>query len=143
MTGRHSSISESILFLLPILFISFLVVGLCLVFCCYLLRANEDFHCQSEFRRRPTHVSGLRTTSYRKKWLASFSLKSDTCAICLDDFHNKEDISICRCGHAYHCKCIMEWMEIKETCPICQHNYRQKNEIQNGERAPLLFNIDL
>lgn len=143
MTGRHSSISESILFLLPILFISFLVVGLCLAFCCYLLRANEDLPCQSEFRRRPTNMSGLRTTSYRKKWRASFSLKSDTCAICLDDFRYKEDISICRCGHAYHCKCIMEWMEIKGTCPICQHNYRQKNEIQNDERAPLLFNIDL
>lgn len=109
----------------------------------HFFRANEDLPCQSEFRRRPTNISGLRTTSYRKKWLASFSLKSDTCAICLDDFRYKEDISICRCGHAYHCKCIMEWMEIKETCPICQHNYRQKNEIQNDERAPLLFNIDL
>ena len=40
-------------------------------------------------------------------------------------------------------RCIMKWMEIKETCPICQRNCRHENENGNasgGERTPLLTN---
>ncbi|XP_068709690.1 RING finger protein 24-like [Montipora capricornis] len=142
MGGKGSDLSDATLFLLPILFIGFLVVGLCFAFCCYLLRTGDNSsHCHVEFQRRFTPFNGLRKTNYKKKWLASSSLKSDTCAICLDDFRNKEDISICRCGHAYHCKCIMKWMEIKETCPICQRNCRQTKGTGNGERTPLLLDI--
>lgn len=140
MTDRGSNLGDPILFLLPIVFIGFLVVGLCIAFCCYLLRASDDPHSNVESQRR-VRYDGLRKTCYKKKWLASFSLKSDTCAICLDDFQTKEEISICKCGHAYHHKCIMKWMEIKETCPICQRNCRHKNGAANGERTPLLLDI--
>ena len=37
----------------------------------------------------------------------------------------------------------MKWMEIRETCPICQRNCRHENENGNasgGERTPLLTN---
>lgn len=137
MTDHNLTLND--LFFLPILFIGFLILGVCFAFCCYLLRTmRDDYDIDVESPRR-IRYDGLRRGNYRKKWLKKVSLKSDTCAICLDDFQHKEEISICRCGHAYHHKCIMKWMEIKETCPICQRNCRHENN-NGGERTPLLPN---
>lgn len=137
MTDHNLTLND--LFFLPILFIGFLILGVCFAFCCYLLRTmRDDYDIDVESPRR-IRYDGLRRGNYRKKWLKKVSLKSDTCAICLDDFQHKEEISICRCGHAYHHKCIMKWMEIKETCPICQRNCRHENN-NGGERTPLLTN---
>lgn len=137
MTDHNLTLND--LFFLPILFIGFLILGVCFAFCCYLLRTmRDDYDIDAESPRR-IRYDGLRRGNYRKKWLKKVSLKSDTCAICLDDFQHKEEISICRCGHAYHHKCIMKWMEIKETCPICQRNCRHENN-NGGERTPLLTN---
>lgn len=135
----YSDMNVSNLFFLPILFTGFLILGVCFAFCCYLLRTTgDDYDIDLESPRR-IRYDGLRQGNYRKKWLKKVSLKSDTCAICLDDFIHKEEISICRCGHAYHHKCIMKWMEIKETCPICQRNCRCENN-NGSERTPLLTN---
>lgn len=139
MSDEDFDLTDPILFLLPILFIGFLIVGLCFAFCCYLLRATDDSYSDEESQR--TRYNGLKKANYKKKWLTKVSLKSDTCAICLDDFRSKEEISICRCGHAYHHKCIMKWMEVKETCPICQRNCRHGSAAGNGERTPLLLDI--
>lgn len=137
MTDHNLTLND--LFFLPILFIGFLILGVCFAFCCYLLRTmRDDYDIDVESPRR-IRYDGLRRGNYRKKWLKKVSLKSDTCAICLEDFQHKEEISICRCGHAYHHKCIMKWMEIKETCPICQRNCRHENN-NGGERTPLLPN---
>lgn len=140
MSYQDFSLNDPALFFLPIVFIGFLILGVCFAFCCYLLRTSDELDIDVESSRR-IEYDGLRRGNYRKKWLKKVSLKNDTCAICLDDFQNKEEISICRCGHAYHHKCIMKWMEIKETCPICQRNCRHQNENNNGgERTPLLTN---
>ncbi|CAH3156486.1 unnamed protein product, partial [Pocillopora meandrina] len=102
MTDHNLTLND--LFFLPILFIGFLILGVCFAFCCYLLRTTrDDYDIDVESPRR-IRYDGLRRGNYRKKWLKKVSLKSDTCAICLDDFQHKEEISICRCGHAYHHK---------------------------------------
>ena len=35
----------------------------------------------------------------------------------------------------------MKWMEIKETCPICQRNCRHGGALADGERTPLLLDV--
>ena len=49
-------------------------------------------------------------------------------------------------GFLPYFRCIMKWMEVKETCPICQRNCRHENENGNNysaERTPLLPNVDI
>ena len=41
----------------------------------------------------------------------------------------------------FYYRCIMKWMEVKETCPICQRNCRRPNRTGNAERTPLLLDI--
>ena len=51
-----------------------------------------------------------------------------------------KSINSLQCGFNFF-RCIMKWMEIKETCPICQRNCRHENEnAGGGERTPLLTN---
>ncbi|KAJ4981204.1 hypothetical protein NE237_032041 [Protea cynaroides] len=46
--------------------------------------------------------------------------KSSTCAICVDEFVNGVDIRILPCRHFFHNKCILKWLENKNSCPYCR-----------------------
>lgn len=55
----------------------------------------------------------------------------DLCVICYDDYlENNLSITLI-CMHKYHLECIMEWMEQKKTCPLCNlpMKKRQKNMV--------------
>jgi len=43
--------------------------------------------------------------------------KEGKCAICLEDF--KVCVSM-PCLHAFHSKCIRDWLEISNSCPLCR-----------------------
>ncbi|KAF0990434.1 hypothetical protein HZS_204 [Henneguya salminicola] len=53
---------------------------------------------------------------------------SDICCICLEDI---EDTSILACGHQFHSDCIIEWLNIKMSCPLCKTNFNTEFEIFN------------
>ena len=42
------------------------------------------------------------------------------CNICLEDFNNGEYVLILPCLHIYHTKCIKEWFNSNNTCPLCK-----------------------
>ena len=49
--------------------------------------------------------------------------KAQCCAICIDDFKDKENVRETPCKHIFHEKCIMEWVKTKieePTCPQCR-----------------------
>ena len=52
-----------------------------------------------------------------------------SCAICQEDFKNKENLKITPCEHIFHPKCISTWLEkecTRPTCPSCRHDCREK-----------------
>ena len=48
-----------------------------------------------------------------------------TCAICLDLFTTRCDVSTSQCGHVFHARCITRWLQTagKNKCPLCQSDY--------------------
>lgn len=46
------------------------------------------------------------------------------CAICLEEIPYT-DTQFTSCEHAFHKKCIMDWKQRHETCPICRHDLSQ------------------
>ena len=41
------------------------------------------------------------------------------CIICYYDF-KEEDTVLLRCGHFFHRNCINQWLNYRDTCPICR-----------------------
>lgn len=44
----------------------------------------------------------------------------DCCPTCLDVYTEDNPRIWTRCGHHFHMQCIYEWLERKETCPMCE-----------------------
>jgi len=53
------------------------------------------------------------------------SSKEETCSICLETI-KEEDKFKTTCDHFFHRKCIIEWYDIKKSCPFCRNNLSLK-----------------
>uniref|UniRef100_A0A8C5WJ51 RING-type domain-containing protein n=1 Tax=Leptobrachium leishanense TaxID=445787 RepID=A0A8C5WJ51_9ANUR len=69
---------------------AFLLMIFCLIFCCYFLSVTI-------LRIEAEHL----------------------CAVCLEDFKVKEELGLCPCNHAFHSKCLTKWLEVRNSCPMC------------------------
>ena len=94
--------------------------------------------------------------SMTKKLLDSFVAKkkcyhphNDSCAICLDDFRENEELRLLPCHHAFHRHCVDPWLlKQSELCPMCKQSIfdydddddggKKENEDANGCIAKLL-----
>ncbi|XP_066276949.1 RING finger protein 24-like isoform X6 [Branchiostoma lanceolatum] len=110
---------------LPMISVGLFIFVLSLIFCCYLVR----------LRREARLERGYKKITYKKKKCSS----NETCAVCLEDFKLMEEIGLCPCGHAFHRKCISKWLEIRNTCPMCNSQVKQ----QASERSTLVRTVDL
>ncbi|XP_019859596.1 PREDICTED: RING finger protein 24-like [Amphimedon queenslandica] len=59
----------------------------------------------------------------------------DSCAVCLEDFLDREIIVLCPCRHAYHKKCLCDWLSQSPSCPICKEGVSLN---ASTEKTPLL-----
>ncbi|XP_047953163.1 RING-H2 finger protein ATL80-like [Salvia hispanica] len=68
----------------------------------------------------------------KQRVMACARLKFDTCtgkeegdggcAICLGEYKAGEwRATISECKHRFHAECVMEWIKLKCTCPLCRH----------------------
>ena len=55
----------------------------------------------------------------------NFKLDQDRCVICLDDYKNGDEIIKIPCLHVFHSKCILEWFNNKNFCPICKFELKE------------------
>jgi len=53
------------------------------------------------------------------------------CSVCWDDFKLDEDVRQLRCEHIFHEACIIPWLELHNTCPVC----RKEQEVNPEQSA--------
>uniref|UniRef100_A0AAR2JFE3 RING-type domain-containing protein n=1 Tax=Pygocentrus nattereri TaxID=42514 RepID=A0AAR2JFE3_PYGNA len=75
---------------------------LSLLFCCYLIRLRHQAHKELYAYKQLDHV-----------------LLKQICAVCLEEFKQKDELGICPCKHAFHRKCLIKWLEVRKVCPLC------------------------
>ena len=44
-----------------------------------------------------------------------------TCNVCLENFNAGQITMKLDCGHYFHEKCIIHWLKMRNTCPVCRH----------------------
>ncbi|KAK9477852.1 hypothetical protein V1514DRAFT_98033 [Lipomyces japonicus] len=65
---------------------------------------------------------GLRTHPNLHPDLAETS--GDSCAICIEQLEDDDNIRGLACGHAFHSSCIVPWMTTRRACcPLCKADY--------------------
>lgn len=43
-----------------------------------------------------------------------------SCAICLEEYKDGDNLGGMKCGHDFHVSCIKKWLEMKNVCPFCK-----------------------
>ncbi|GBM34230.1 E3 ubiquitin-protein ligase RNF115 [Araneus ventricosus] len=46
--------------------------------------------------------------------------KNLQCTVCMEDFEQGEPVRRLTCDHHFHDNCIIPWLELHGTCPICR-----------------------
>jgi len=41
------------------------------------------------------------------------------CTICLEEFHEGDNLRVLRCAHVFHATCVDHWLSHSATCPLC------------------------
>jgi hypothetical protein len=68
------------------------------------------------------------------------SAPGDSCAICLDNLDDEDDVRGLTCGHAFHAACVDPWLTGRRACcPLCKADYyvpKPRPEGSEDPRAP-------
>ncbi|KAI3421669.1 RING-type E3 ubiquitin transferase [Psidium guajava] len=58
------------------------------------------------------------------------------CAVCLDDFEMDMEVKQMPCKHIYHADCLLPWLELHNSCPVCRHELLTDDpDYENRRRA--------
>ena len=50
----------------------------------------------------------------------SAKINSSECCICCEDFEDSSIMTVTKCGHWYHYRCLGEWIGKNSICPLCR-----------------------
>ncbi|KAJ6713530.1 RING/U-BOX SUPERFAMILY PROTEIN [Salix purpurea] len=57
------------------------------------------------------------------------------CSVCLDDFEIGTEAREMPCKHKFHGGCILPWLELHSSCPVCRHQLPADESKLDSERA--------
>lgn len=59
--------------------------------------------------------------------------KNLQCSVCMEDFKLEEQVKQVPCGHIYHRDCIVPWLEMHGSCPICRKLFNPTGEVSEND----------
>merc|ERR1719219_960555 len=59
--------------------------------------------------------------------------KSESCSVCWEDFSEGEQVKLLECEHCFHEGCIVPWLELHGTCPVCRKELSKTGDSPGAE----------
>ncbi|KAG4999284.1 hypothetical protein AAZX31_08G045400 [Glycine max] len=50
------------------------------------------------------------------------------CCICISSYEDGAELHVLPCNHHFHSTCIVKWLKMNATCPLCKYNILKGNE---------------
>ncbi|KVH97687.1 Zinc finger, RING/FYVE/PHD-type [Cynara cardunculus var. scolymus] len=51
------------------------------------------------------------------------------CCICLSPYEDGVELLSLLCNHHFHATCIVKWLKMNATCPLCKHHIRRNEQV--------------
>ncbi|KAJ0726914.1 putative transcription factor C2H2 family [Helianthus annuus] len=74
----------------------------------------------------------------------------EMCAVCKDEISMGEKVAQLPCRHVYHGDCIVPWLSIRNTCPVCRFelptddvDYERSKNRENDDELRVGYGFDL
>ncbi|XP_018905282.1 E3 ubiquitin-protein ligase Iruka isoform X2 [Bemisia tabaci] len=65
------------------------------------------------------------------------------CSVCWEDFKFEEPVRKLACDHVYHEPCIIPWLELHGTCPICRKTLNEDGTVSDPSNSnPEVNNLE-
>ncbi|KAB1214751.1 E3 ubiquitin ligase BIG BROTHER [Morella rubra] len=84
-----------------------------------LLNLGEDIGDVCTGLSHEAILANLRQRKYGSLTLGS-PMEDEYCCICQEEYVDGDNLGILDCGHEFHFTCIIPWLVLKNSCPICK-----------------------
>jgi hypothetical protein len=60
------------------------------------------------------------------------------CVICVDDMAAGEKVSVLPCSHFFHGDCVLPWLKLHNTCPVCRRSVEEEEQGKGDPAKPVV-----
>ncbi|XP_051784009.1 RING finger protein 24 isoform X1 [Erpetoichthys calabaricus] len=110
---------------------------LSLLFCCYLIRLRHQAHKELYAYKQVIQKEKVKELNLHEEVASGCYIYIKICAVCLEEFKQKDELGICPCKHAFHRKCLIKWLEVRKVCPLCNMPVLQLAQQQGAQEHGL------
>lgn len=65
------------------------------------------------------------------------------CSVCLDDFDKGSEAKEMPCKHKFHIRCIVPWLELHSSCPVCRYELPPDDETKVDPVRPRTRTLEI
>lgn len=63
----------------------------------------------------------------------------EQCSICMDEFIVSQSVTLLPCAHRFHTNCIIEWLNNRLVCPLCNQSLERKRKRRRRQHRERQF----
>ena len=94
-----------------------------------ILIVNENINNSSNENQTPDYSQIIKEELFTTENNTNTSHLS--CAICLEDYKDNDNLGKLQCNHKFHYECINNWFSNSNICPLCNTDYQVNIPIES------------